>query len=247
MKHLHLPLASAPALLVFEESPEQSGNGGTILFYHGFSASKEHYVVELEALANAGFLAIGIDAIGHGERRYPHFAERFPGFDEPVHEYNPEIEANFLSDVFSTAQEVTVIIDELIARGWSDVARIGIAGISMGAFVTYTAITLERRLSAAVSIVGSPHWRLPWKESPHLHAEGFFPTALLSQTASRDTTASPDLIQSFHKQLAPFYATAPERLGYIEYAEVGHELSEKCWQQAREHMVHWFERFLKED
>ncbi|HZS78758.1 MAG TPA: hypothetical protein VFA41_19265 [Ktedonobacteraceae bacterium] len=42
-------------------------------------------------------------------------------------------------------------------------------------------------------------------------------------------------------------AAAPLRPGSIEYPEVGHELWEKCWQQAREHMVRWFERFLKED
>jgi hypothetical protein len=69
-------------------------------------------------LADAGFLAIGIDIVGHGERRYPDFEQRFPGHDQP-HAYDPAIEANFLSDVLSTAQEVPAIIDDLLARGWS--------------------------------------------------------------------------------------------------------------------------------
>ena len=46
---------------------------GTLLFYHGFVASKESQFKELDSLARAGFLAIGVDNVGHGARRYPDF------------------------------------------------------------------------------------------------------------------------------------------------------------------------------
>lgn len=39
MKSVHLTLASAPALVLFRGSPEDSARHGTILFYHGFGAS----------------------------------------------------------------------------------------------------------------------------------------------------------------------------------------------------------------
>src|SRR5260370_12914730 len=66
MKSIHLTLASAPALVMFRGFPEDKARQGTILFYHSFGASKETYVSVLQHLAEAGFLVVGIDGIGHG-------------------------------------------------------------------------------------------------------------------------------------------------------------------------------------
>ncbi len=68
MKSIHLTLASAPALVMFRGFPEDKARQGTILFYHGFGASKETYVSVLQHLAEAGFLVVGIDGIGHGSK-----------------------------------------------------------------------------------------------------------------------------------------------------------------------------------
>jgi uncharacterized protein len=95
MKSLHLTLASAPALVLFRGPAEDRARQGTILFYHGFGGSKETYVMVLSRLAEAGFLAVGVDGIGHGERRYPDFDERFPPF-EPRLMGNMQLEAAFL-------------------------------------------------------------------------------------------------------------------------------------------------------
>src|SRR5260370_8039520 len=65
-KSIHLTLASAPVLVMFRGFPEDKARQGTILFYHGFGASKETYVSVLQHLAEAGFLVVGIDGIGHG-------------------------------------------------------------------------------------------------------------------------------------------------------------------------------------
>ena len=40
-----------------------------VLFYHGLHSTKETHRKELESLATRGFLAVGVDAVGHGERR----------------------------------------------------------------------------------------------------------------------------------------------------------------------------------
>ncbi len=68
-KSTHLTFASAPALALFRGSPEDRAKLGTILFYHGFGQSKEDYRAVLSQFAEAGFLAVGIDGVGHGERR----------------------------------------------------------------------------------------------------------------------------------------------------------------------------------
>lgn len=243
MTSLHLTLASAPALAMFRDTPEEQARRGTILFYHGFGQSKDSYASVLQQIADAGFLAIGIDGIGHGERRYPDFDQRFPPF-EPHLIGNLQLEAAFLSVVRATSQEVSLIIDALIARKWAHSERIGLAGHSFGGFVTYAAIIADQRIRAAASVVGSPEWKLPWPDSPHLHPDCFFPAALLSQTAGKDTRVLPNFARTFHNRLAPYYAQSPERLGYIEYPDSQHDLLDEDWAQAWHAVVNWFETFL---
>jgi len=238
-----LTLASAPALVMSHGTPQDGGRRGTILFYHGFDESKDQMQVELATLAEAGFLAVGIDAIGHGMRRYPDFEDRFPPF-EGRFMGDMKAEANFLTVVRATAQELPQIIDALLSLGWAHQGQIGVSGISMGGFVTYAAIVSDKRIRAATPVVGSPEWKLPWQESPHRHLTQFFPTALLSQTAGDDTRVPSQAVRAFHDQLTPFYASAPERLHLIEYPQVGHGLGEKEWAQVRQNLVAWFERFL---
>jgi len=238
-----LALASAPALAIYERVPQESGRRGTILFYHGFGGSKEQLYVELAVLAAAGFLAVGVDAVGHGERRYPDFVDRFPPFEERFIG-DLKAEAEFLSVVHATAREIPQVIDALLGLEWAHQSSIGVAGISLGGFITYAAIIADRRIQAATPVVGSPAWKLPWRESPHLHLARFFPTALLSQTARADTRVSSQAVRAFHDRLAPYYVIAPERLHLIEYPHVDHDLCEKDWIQVRQNLVAWFERFL---
>ena len=94
----------------------------------------------------------------HGERRYADFDERFPPF-EPHLIGNMQLEAAFLSAVRATAQEVPLIIDALIERGWAYPERIGISGRSFGGFVTYAAVVTDKRIQVAAPVLGSPEWK----------------------------------------------------------------------------------------
>ncbi len=243
MKLLRLMLASAPALVLFVDSPRDSARNGTVLLYHGFGASKESCIPVLSRLATAGFLAVGIDGIGHGERRYVDFDARFPPF-EPHLVGDVHLEAAFLEVVRATVAEIPDILDTLLRRHWAYPEQIGITGLSFGGFVSYAAVVADARIQAAAPVVGSPQWKLPWLDSPHLHLDRFYPTALLSQTAGLDTAQPPAVVRAFHQHLAPYYVQAPERLCYIEYPDLPHDLrlqdSEKAWNA----VVHWFETFL---
>jgi uncharacterized protein len=243
MKWLRLKLASAPALVVFRDSPQDSARRGTILFYHGFGASKETTVPILSRLATAGFLAVGIDGIGHGERRYVDFQTRFPPV-EPHLRGNVQLEAAFLEVVRATAEEVPDILDALLAQHWASPEQIGISGLSFGGFVSYAAVVADKRIQAAAPVVGSPEWKLPWPQSPHLHLGRFYPTALLSQTAGLDTNQPPDAVRALHRHLAPYYAQAPERLCSLEYPNSPHDLTPQDDEQAWKAVVSWFETFL---
>lgn len=243
MKSLCLRLASAPALVLFRESPQDSARHGTILFYHGFGASKETSLPILSRLATAGFLAVGIDGIGHGERRYADFDVRFPPF-EPHLMGNIQLEAAWLEVVRATVGEVPGILDALFDQHWAYPEQIGISGLSFGGFVSYAAVVADKRIQAAAPVVGSPQWKLPWPDSPHLHLDRFYPTALLSQTAGLDTNQSPGMVRAFHQQLSPYYVQAPERLRSIEYPNSPHDLTQQDEEQAWNAMVNWFEIFL---
>jgi pimeloyl-ACP methyl ester carboxylesterase len=98
-----------------------------LLFCHGFGGSKEGPVDRyLTALAEAGFLAVGLDAVGHGERRYPDFDVIFS--DERWDTKFEETESDFLRLIDDTAAEVPAVIDDLLRRGWARPGRIGIGG-----------------------------------------------------------------------------------------------------------------------
>lgn len=245
----HLWLASAPSLLFWKLSPEQNGAQGTILFYHGLAGAKEGAgsIPFCLALAQAGFLVVSIDLVGHGERRYPDFAARFLQLQERKATAPGAFEADLATVVRETAQEVPQVIDDLLARGWAHAGGIGAAGISLGADVVYAAIVVEPRVGAATAILGSPEWKLSSPHSPHLFPERFYPVALLSQTAGADTHVPPEAVRTLHQRLLPFYVRAPERLGYIEYAGLDHDLSEQAWRQTVEQMIAWFHHFLSTD
>jgi dienelactone hydrolase len=227
-------LATAPALLARRE--DLALPLPAVLVYHGLSADKEIQRKEIVTLAEAGFLAVGIDAAGHGERRLPDFEERFAG------EWKEEIESLFFSLVTETLHEVPAVLDALEASGLAAPDRLALFGISMGAYITYGTIPAEPRVRAAVALLGSPEW--PHPASPHHQADHFFPTALLSITGGKDVDVPPESARAFHSTLEPYYRAAPERLRYLEIPGAPHMMSEADWETAMREAVRWLRCFL---
>lgn len=227
----------APTLWAYHDSLEAAARRGTVLFYHGLGSSKDGQNKDLFSLAERGFLAIGVDNVGHGERCYPDFERRFAAD-------NPDWEQELLLAVSQTAQEVPALLDAFLERGLIDPEKLGLVGISMGGYIAYAALLQEPRLKAVSVVLGSPHWALSDFDSPDRHPEHFFPTALLSQNAGQDASVSPHEAREFHQHLTPFYAPAPERLAYFEYPDSGHFMREDDWMLCWERNLSWFERFL---
>ncbi|MBI4862142.1 MAG: dienelactone hydrolase family protein [Candidatus Riflebacteria bacterium] len=234
---LRLVDGRVPALVVCRGAPEEAGRRGTILFHHGFTADKQAQRPELRGLARRGFLAVEIDAGGHGEQRFPDFETRFSGS-------GPDFQNALLDVVEETAAQTPALIDDLSARGWARPGSIGMAGISMGGFITYRSLLLERRLEAVVALLGSPRFFLDRPASPHRHPDRFFPTALLSLTAGADECVDPAPARELHRALTPLYAARPERLDHEEYPGAGHMVGEDVWKKMRRRMEQWFDRFL---
>ncbi|HEX2822026.1 MAG TPA: alpha/beta hydrolase [Streptosporangiaceae bacterium] len=235
-------IAGVPALLGYRSSPELAMEHGTVLLYHGFGGTKARVEYYSAALAEAGFLAVSLDAVGHGERRYPDFDVTFS--DQRWDTAFDETEADFLKLIDDTAAEVPSIIDDLLARGWAREDQVGIGGRSLGGNVSYAAVLADTRVRAVAPVVGSPEWTLPRAHSPHHHPDRFFPAAVLSQAAEFDEHVPVGPIRDFHAKLAPRYAREPERIQYIEYSGVGHFLTPELNTESCQRMVAWFQRWL---
>ena len=230
-----LNLGGVPLLVVPASPVPEREAGGTVLFYHGFTVSKEANRIELHRLARAGLTAVGVDAVGHGDRRFADFSKRF----EP-----PNQEAVFQEVVEESAAEIPALLDSLEARGLSDGRRVGICGVSMGGAIAFGALAREGRLVAGVTLVSTPVWGSR-PDSPHLIPERFYPKALLVQTAGADQTVPPARIRAFVEVLRPYYQAAPERLAYLEYPGVDHLMPARIWGQMIDQAVEWLKRFVR--
>ena len=235
-------VAGVPALLRYRGSPEVAAGRGTVLFYHGFGGTKERPDAYVTALAEAGFLAVSLDAVGHGERRLADFdlifnEERWDADFEAT-------ETDFLKLIDDTAAEVPSIIDDLLSRDWAREDGVGVSGRSLGGNVCYAAVLADTRVRAIAPIVGSPERTLPRPHSPHHHPDRFFPAAILSQAAEFDEHCPPGPIRAFHVALKPWYTREPDRIRYVEYPGVGHFLTPELDAGSCARMVAWFERWL---
>ncbi len=208
MQSTGVTIAGVPALIRSGGPAEAAAERGTVLYYHGFSRSKQRCEPYLTALAKAGFLAVSLKLID------------------------------------DTAAEVPSVLDDLAARGWARPGRVGICGRSLGGNISYAAVLADRRLRAAVSVVGSPEWTLPRAHSPHRHPDRFFPVAILSQNAEHDEYVPAGPVRDFHARLQPWYAREPGRLEYVEYAGAGHFLTPELNADSGRRLVAWFERWL---
>ncbi|HYV43891.1 MAG TPA: alpha/beta hydrolase [Myxococcaceae bacterium] len=229
-------LGTAPALLVSSGPEREAAERGTILLLHGFTASKEVQYKEAHSLAEHGYLVAVTDAVGHGARRLPDFKAHFSVSGD-------ELERRFFAVVKQTADELPGVVAALRAEGLVREGRLGACGISMGGAVLFGAMSGLCAFDAVVTMVATPIWQLR-PDSPHQRLEKFFPAPLLMHTCSEDRTVSPADARALFEALTPRYASAPDRLRYVEHPGEGHMFSPAGWERAWGETVAWFDRFL---
>ncbi len=225
-------LGDVPAL-VASRGATPAPEHGTVLLYHPLGEDEMLHAQDLERLAAAGFVAVGVDAIAHGERRVAGAHARLRA--DPL--------GALLQVVTATADEVPGVVDALVARGWAAPGRIGIVGVSLGGFVAYGAALADRRIVAAVCVASAPDWG-PDPRSPLRRPDEFWPVALLSITAADDALVSPAAARALHAALLPRYAATPERLRYVELPGERHRMSAEGWALVRAEADAWLGRFV---
>jgi hypothetical protein len=195
-----------------------------VLFYHGLHSDKDTHRKELESLAAHGFLAVGVDAVGHGERRIPDLSS-FLNRDELMTQV-----AKLLRP---SVEEVPLLVECLAAEGHSP---IGLGGISFGGMLAFAAVAREPRLAAAVAILGDPRWCRP---DPSAYAG----TPLFAWNGGRDQHVDAAGAREFIRELQQLHPKG--RFEYREYPQSDHFMEPDDWTDGWSRTLSWFEQHLR--
>jgi len=243
-----------PALVFFHKSEKPQP---AVICLHGFTGNKENMLQHCLRMADAGFLAVAIDARMHGERLDPSFwnkmSENFP--------------RTFFLVVSETAKDLTQVVDFLEERPDVDLSRLGLMGISMGAFISLIAVQLEKRVKTVASILGAGDFQLfverissqkvlPFEQqlmnhpneetkklvrkyNPLNNLKKFPPTSLLLMGGSQDPLIPREGITQLYGALEQYYALNPEKLK-LRLFDVGHVYTEEMEAE----VIQWFTEHL---
>lgn len=209
--------------------PDEPTRRAAVILFHGLRMGGDSLSREARWLASAGFTAILPDAPHHGARH----SDVVGTMPDALTIDGYRVLLRILREA---RDEVPKLVDYALGLGNT---RVAIAGVSMGAFVALAAATIEPRLAAFVSILGTPDWTPPdgsvpddlaeaLGESPHLLPERFAGRPLLLLNGSRDENVRPVGARSLVAEIRPQYAAAPANLLHREY-DSEHAVSEPDW------------------
>ncbi len=205
-----------------------------VLVLHGLGADAETQRGELNAVARAGWSAVGVDAPHHGTRRDA-------WLDEMDRLGPPDFHTRLLHAVREAARDVSRVIDHLVHEGHGP---IGLVGISFGAYTALAVAMDDPRVQATVSLLGSPDWapregpltdelRALMHHAPVHRPRDCARHPLLLVNAGRDTVVPPQAARDFARRLREM----PDlQADYLEYPESDHMMRpqdwEDCWDRA---------------
>lgn len=111
-----------------------------IVFYHGFTSSKQVYSYFAVTLALAGFRVIMPDALDHGSRFGGDAAARIQRF-WPI--------------LLNSCHEFAALKEAIVSQGWLEEDRLAVAGASMGGMTALGIMTHHPEVKCVASLMGS--------------------------------------------------------------------------------------------
>ena len=229
----------------FQMYTDKRSAKGIILVYHGLGADKFIQQKELAWLAEAGYLAIGLDAPHHGERRDDLLDQLSLKSNRKKHEMIVDL-------VIEATKEVPFIFDAISRRSS---LPIGLTGISLGGYITFNSVVLESRLGVAVPILASPDWMPSGKpatarviqlnnQAPVQFPDKFYDKALLVINAGKDKFVPPQNSRQFVNELQIRFPDQQPQFQYLEYPESEHFMREEDWFDVWQKTINWFDEYL---
>lgn len=240
-------LAGIPLLHIRPRGLE--GRAPTVLFFHGWSSTKEGQIITAEALACEGYRVIVPDNINHGERG------ALTAYDDAA------AERYFWPTIMQSMADAGALAEAAIAAGWTDPGRIGVSGHSMGGFIAAGVTARYDWVKVTVLHNGCPcfvwaedFYRKAAKRPPATRAqaaamlphdpehliERIAPRPFLLLHGSQDQLVPVEGARRFMELARPYYQAHPDRLAMLEQERLNHYVTTYMIDQMRQ----WFCRYL---
>lgn len=119
-----------------------------VLVLHSYMASKNNACDLAYSIAERGLCTLTFDAYNHGGR----YTESREGLEW----CSVEQVGEFFNVVEKTMQDVDFMLHNFMNHPRVDANRIGVTGVSLGAYLTYTCLLRNTEVVTAVPIIGTP-------------------------------------------------------------------------------------------
>ena len=217
-----------------------------VILLHGLSSTPEEQRAELVSLAEHGLTAVGFEVLHHGSRR--------DGWLEKMASARPPASHVLLLElVRASVPEVVRVLEHLRAEGHGP---IGMAGVSMGAYIALAAATEEPRIQACASILGSPDWTprsgpltpeiarlLPASPAARPAECARHPLLLINATLDEHVPAA--FSRTFADKLARVEPALAQHVRSVEYPQSGHFMRPEDWHHAWAAVLGFFQHELR--
>jgi hypothetical protein len=228
-----------------------------VIFIHGMGADKNYLAGWHEDLAKRGFAVMSIDAHLSGDRKIATSIGGIKGEQNWVWPHQTVVN--------HTSNDVSKILDILPKRKEFDCTRVAVTGFSMGGATTMVLAWREPRISVVMPLCGcTDFWWDVTKIEPGPEQEAkiaeFTPRlkqltgsldsntpermkkiapnkALLLLNGTKDGGIDIRSIRKFHEDIRPLYKEHPERIGFYEDPDAGHDFTKEIRQRATEWLV----------
>ncbi len=222
----------------------------TIVFYHGWSSSKEVQLMRGMILASFGYQVILPDSVNHGERG-------IVDYEDPE-----SVVGYFWPTILKNMEEYEKIRDHIVENFSGDRDRLAVMGNSMGGFTASGIFTYNPEVRSLTMLNGSGNWtganfifkelvpgELPdWlKEEekkiglidPMNHLEKIKDRPLLILHGSADSVVDISSQREFYGKAQDLYSDK-SRIDMIEYKNLNHIVSTNMMEET----VKWLEKFM---
>lgn len=241
-----ITIGEIPALLF--RPNDSKGLIPTIVFYHGWSSSKEGQRMRAFILTSLGYQVIIPDAIYHGERN-------------ALGAYNEGSATKYFWDViFQNIEEFRQILDEVVQNYQADPERIGVMGNSMGGMTAAGIFTHYHQTKALVVLNGSCAWQESNKQfkqslgidieakeleekvremDPMNHLKALVDRPILLLHGEHDTVVPVSSQKIFYESLKPLQKDG-EKLKIVTYEYLNHFVTTEMMEES----AIWFHKYL---
>lgn len=222
----------------------------TIIFYHGWSSSKEKQRLRGFILANLGYQVIIPDSIHHGERGRLDYNNPKNGRDF------------FWPVIFKNIEESNTIIHSAIKNYNTDPKNIAVMGNSMGGFTSAGIFTHNKEIKSLVVLNGSCNWSHSnniFKEylgigigdelihieekinelDPMNNMELLIDRSILMLHGDKDTVVPISSQKLFYEKIKPVYKNS-NHINFIVYPNLNHFVTTNMMEESAK----WFKSYL---